>query len=117
VTAVFPDGKRLVLLGTDNGEIAREQHDLPAPALRDAFTAHGYPWHDRDPYADDFRPWVEESPDLPAAAHVLLRARRQALEKDKSDDAAALRGELASLGVVVREERKRQFWRPLDPSN
>jgi hypothetical protein len=46
IGAVFPDGKKLVLLTRDAAELAREPHDLRRGALRDAFTAHGYPWQD-----------------------------------------------------------------------
>jgi hypothetical protein len=49
---------------------------------------------------------------LPAEANVLLQARREALgDKDAADDVRELRDELARLGVVVREEKTRQFWR------
>jgi hypothetical protein len=37
-------------------------------------------------------------------------ARAKALAK-RDDDAAALRGELLRLGIVVREEKRRQYWR------
>lgn len=111
VDGVFVDDKRLVLLGHDTGELVRERTDLAASRLRDAFTAHGYAWHDTDPHQDAFRLWVEDSPDLPSSAHALLKARRRALERDKKDDAGELREELAKLGVVVREEKRRQYWR------
>lgn len=117
VGGVFVDDKCLVLLGRDTGELARERSDLGTPRLRDAFTAHGYTWYDTDPYGDAFRPWVEDSPDLSSSAHALLKARRRALEKDKNDDAAELRHELAKLGVVVREEKQRQHWREIDATD
>lgn len=113
VDGVFVDDKRLVLLGQDTGELARERSDLATTRLRDAFTAHGYAWHDADPHDDAFRPWVEDSPDLPSGAHALLKARRRALEKEKKDDAAELRDELAKLGIVVREVKQRQQWRKI----
>lgn len=111
IDGAFVDGKRLVLLGPDTGELAREQTDLDTGRLRDAFTAHGFTWHDADPHREAFRPWVEDSPDLSGSAHALLKARRRALAKDKKDDAAELRDELGKLGVVVREDKQRQYWR------
>ena len=55
---------------------------------------------------------MEADPDLPQAADAFLRARARALRDDKKDDAAELRDELAKLGVVVRDEKKKQYWRP-----
>jgi hypothetical protein len=112
VSAVFRDEKRLVLLGTVTEELAGESSDLKADRLRDAFLRHGYPWQEGgDPYKDDYRRWVEDIPGLPAGANALLRARGRALDKNDTDDARQLRTELADLGVVVRDEKKRQFWR------
>lgn len=115
VNAVFLDGKQLVLLGRSGEELAREASDLDAGRLRDAFQAHGFPWlAGGDPYKGEYRLWVEDTPDLPAGANALLRARARVL--GKGDDEAAelvaeLRAELARLGIVVREEKKRQYWR------
>jgi hypothetical protein len=44
VTAVFLDGKALVLLDADGGELAREKSDLSPAKLREAFTEQGWPW-------------------------------------------------------------------------
>lgn len=109
----FLDGKQLVLLGPAGEELAREKHSgLDPDRLRVAFGTHGYRWHaDGDPYRDDYRRWVPGIPDLPAGADAVLRAREQALRKGEHDDAAELRTELGKLGVVVREERHRQYWR------
>lgn len=113
VNAVFLDGKQLVLLGHQTEELARENSDLDAERLRDAFQAHGFPWlAGGDPHKDEYRLWVEGTPDLPAGADALLAARARALnDDDGKDDAAALRAELAKLGIVVREEKTRQYWR------
>jgi hypothetical protein len=53
-------------------------------------------------------------PELPAAADALLRARAEALGKD-ADDAAQLRTELATLGVVVSDRDGRQHYRLSPP--
>jgi len=114
ISAVFLDGKELVLLGRSGEELAREASDLDADRLQAAFLARGYPWRaDGDPYKHEYRLWVEDTPDLPAGADALLKARARALGKgdDGKDDAAELRAELARLGIVVREENKRQYWR------
>jgi hypothetical protein len=112
VSGAFLDGKKLVLLGVDTGELAREVHDLKPEELADAFQSHGYQWLEGgDPYRDDYRRWVDGAPGLPPGANALLKVRAEALRKDDKKDAAELRDELSRLGVVVREEKKRQYWR------
>lgn len=111
VTAVFLDGKQLVVLGPATEELVREKSDLGGRHLRDAFVAHGYPWQDGDPYGAEFRRWVPETPTLPVGANALLKARARALDKGDREDANELRSELARLGVIVRDEKKRQFVR------
>jgi hypothetical protein len=113
VGAVFLDGKRLVLLGRATEELAGEEaSDLEADRLRHAFVVHGFPWRpDGDPYRDEYQRWVDDVPSLPASANALLRARARALAKGDGDEVAQLRADLARLGVVVRDEDKRQYWR------
>jgi len=112
VAGVFLDGKQLVLLGRATDELAREKSDLGAARLTEAFRAHGYPWlAEGDPYRDEYRRWVPDMPELPTGADALLKARDRALRKGENRDLAELRTELARLGVVVRDEEKRQYWR------
>jgi hypothetical protein len=113
VNAAFVDRRQLVLQGPAGEELAREPSDLDAGRLRDAFVRHGYPWYDRDPFEADYRRWVPDTPDLPAAANALFAARQRALARKDRDDAAELRAELARLGIVVRDEQQRQYWRRL----
>jgi hypothetical protein len=106
------DGKQLVLLGADGMEIAREDCGLRWARVAEAFGAHGYRWADEDPHREEFRRWVPGMPGLPEGADALLRARAEAREKDGgAEDARELRRELWRLGVVVRDEEKRQYWR------
>jgi hypothetical protein len=110
--AVFVDGKALVLLAPDGGEVARERSDLDKGRLAEAFRKHGYRWlDDGDPHNAEYRRWVRDDPDLPGAADAFLRARAHAIDKGEAGDAAELRDELVRLGVVVRDERRRQYWR------
>ncbi|MFC0526900.1 YqeB family protein [Phytohabitans kaempferiae] len=118
VRAVFVDGKQLVLLGRESEELAREGFDLGADRMRDGFLAHGYPWAAAgDPHRDEFRRWVPDDPELPGSADALLKARAKALEKGEKTDIAELRSELGKLGVVVRDESKRQYWRRTHPTS
>ncbi|MFG2082797.1 hypothetical protein ACGFI5_20745 [Micromonospora tulbaghiae] len=111
VAGVFVDGKALVLLDTAGGELAREKSDLDAERLRAAFTRQGWPWTGQDPHRNAYRRWVEGLPDLPPGADALLRARQRALDGGHDSETRELHGELARLGVVVRDEGKRQYWR------
>ncbi|MGP3735157.1 YqeB family protein [Streptomyces sp. GDS52] len=112
VATVFRDGKQLVLLGHDGGELTRQECDLDTGRLADAFTEHGYAWADVDPHQGEFRRWVPGTPGLPEGANALLKTRQESLEKKgSSDDVEELREELARLGVVVRDEKRRQYWR------
>jgi len=111
IDSAFLDGKHLVVLGQDGAELAREPSDLDKEAVRKAFQAHAYAWRDGDPYKRDYRRWVQDDPDLPRAADAFLRARAKAVTDGKEDDARELRDELAKLGVVVRDEKKKQYWR------
>ncbi|MET8045273.1 hypothetical protein ABZU25_30960 [Micromonospora sp. NPDC005215] len=107
----FLADKHLVLLDGDGAELVRESTDLPAAKLAEAFHAHGWSWADEDPHRSAYRLWVLDLPGLPAGADALLRARGRAIERDRRDDARELRRELALIGVVLRDEDKRQYWR------
>jgi hypothetical protein len=105
IAAAFLDRKELVLLGQQDEELAREPSDLNGKQLEDTFRQHDCPWLAEDPHRDEFRRWVPDSDGLPPGANALLKAR------EKGEDLAELRAELAKLGVVVRDEKKRQYWR------
>ncbi|MEJ8646767.1 hypothetical protein WKI65_01455 [Streptomyces sp. MS1.AVA.3] len=119
VTTACRDGKHLVLLGHDGRELAREECEVDGGRLAHAFTEHGYAWAAADPHEDEFRRWVPGTPELPDAANAFLKARQVALEKKgpSDDDVRELRAELARLGVVVRDEKRRQYWRAYRQSN
>ncbi|MFC8076623.1 hypothetical protein ACFUN8_13920 [Streptomyces sp. NPDC057307] len=112
VGTVFLDGKFLVLLGRHTEELVREPFDLNRAALATAFTTHGYAWAAEDPHRADFHLWVPDTPGLPVGANALLTARAHAMRKtDSGEDVRALRAELNALGLAVRDESKRQYWR------
>lgn len=115
VWGAFADGKELVIVDRDGAEPAREKHDLPRAAVAAAFRAHGYPWLDADPFRDRYALWVVGVPGLPPGGEALLVARAAAVEKSRTEDAARLRAELARVGVVVRDEKKTQYWRLAEP--
>jgi hypothetical protein len=113
VAAVFVDGRTLVVLDRESRQLVRDMCESKPAAIARAFRAHGYPWVDGDPYAELYRRWVPDTPDLPAAANALLKAREVALRKRAGRDVAELRDETQKLGFVVRDDGARQYWRPL----
>lgn len=112
VSAVFLDGKDLVVLDEGSRQFTRGVHKASAPALAAAFRAHGYPWQDADPHASLFRRWIPGAPGLPAEAHAVLAARKVALKSEAKEDVRDLGETLQGLGYVVRDEGKDQYWRP-----
>lgn len=113
VSAVFLDGKELVVLDETSRQFTRGAHKTAAPALAEAFRSHGYPWQDTDPYAPLFHRWIPGAPGLPAEAHAVLAARKAALKSEAEEDVRDLAETMQGLGYVVRDEGKDQYWRPL----
>jgi len=116
VAVAFTDGDQLVLLSRTGRELAREPSHLSAERLAHAFARHGIAWADQDPYAEAYRRWVPDLPEVGADANAAFAAREKALRGGDRSDAAELREELARLGFVVRDRQKRQYWRRVDPS-
>lgn len=110
VDAVFRDRKYLVLLGGDGAELAREKTDLSTDRVRRAFVDCGFTWLDADPHAEQWRRWVDGTPDLPKGANALLRTRAKELKK-MVPELADVDAELRKVGVMVRDEKGKQHWR------
>lgn len=111
ISAAFRDGTELVLLGQRGEMLARVPvDDLPGDDLSSALTAAGYPWREGgDPFAADYRTWLDGSPELSAEQHALLRRRAEA---ENPETAAALDPDLREQGLVVRTGKKdRVEWR------
>ncbi len=112
-TAVFLDGRKLVVLDRESRQLLREIHDVSPVALAAAFREHGYPWRDEDPFAELYQRWSPGTPELPAAVDAVLAAREVALKKKAHREIRDLRDAVANLGFVVRDDGSQQFWRPL----
>jgi hypothetical protein len=113
VGAVFVDGKKLVILDRESRQLVRDELEGGAVAAERAFVGHGYPWVAQDPYADQYRRWIPDHPELPAAVNAVLKAREGALRRKVAVDVADLGDEVQQLGFVVRDEDGRQYVRPL----
>jgi hypothetical protein len=111
VESVFVEGKQLVLLSPTGAELARETSDLSRAKLEQAFTGQGYRWRAADPFANEFRMWVEHAPELTADVNALFTARRKAISKYEHEEAAELAREIRKRGVCVKDEKKRQYYR------
>jgi hypothetical protein len=110
VSSAFIDRKYLVLLDAAGTELLREKSDIPAERIRRVFIDTGMSWQDTDPFAGQWRRWLDGMVGLPAGANALLRAREKELKKVVPDD-DDVRGELRRLGVMVRDEKGKQYWR------
>ncbi|MGW7083387.1 YqeB family protein [Streptomyces sp. NPDC054871] len=113
VSAVFLDGKELVVLDESSREFTRGVHKTAASPLAKALRSHGYPWRDADPHAALFHRWIPGVPGLPAEAHAVLAARKAALKNKAAEDVRDLAETMQGLGYVVRDEGKDQYWRAL----
>jgi cysteinyl-tRNA synthetase len=100
-----------VLLGNEGEELYREKPEAKRETVAEAFKRHGYSWRDRDPFADHYVRWVADTPGLTPSMNALFLAREKAIENDDQEDAADLRRELSKLGITVRDDGKRQYWR------
>ncbi|OZE25729.1 hypothetical protein CH262_12890 [Rhodococcus sp. 05-2255-1e] len=113
VGTVFVDGKELVLLDDASRQLARVPTEEKRDAIEAAFAERGYSVVSGDPYDDLYHLWVPETPVLGPEVNAVLKARDMALKKKAGSDARELRSELDRLGVVVRDKKTRQYWRPL----
>lgn len=117
VHTVFVDDEEVVILGHRSEIVALgSSEDLQVPALAEALTHHGYRWHDGDPHAHEYRRWVPGLPELPAGADAIFAVRQEALEEEDQDELDSLRGELAKIGVIVRDDDEHQHWRLTRPA-
>lgn len=101
VGAAFRDGNDLVLLRPGGGLRARLDVDtLSGARVRDALTAHHWPWSEGDPHEGEFERWIDGRPGLTAGENEVLRRRLA----ERKDAAARRRAdeELDALGLVAR---------------
>ncbi|WP_424161188.1 YqeB family protein [Bacillus amyloliquefaciens] len=112
ISGVFTDQKQLVLLGAEGQELFREKLEPAVEKAADAFRGHGYVWlGTEDPFKDEYKRWVPDMPDLEPGANALLKAREKALKQDEKADAKELKAEISKLGITVRDQGSRQYWR------
>ncbi|WP_229520878.1 DUF308 domain-containing protein [Paenibacillus sp. GM2] len=111
VAAIFLDQKQLVLLDMNGRELFRDEADGKSKAIAEAFIRAGYDWREQDPFAEEYARWVADAPGLSPGANALFLAREKAIDREDKEDAEDLRKELSKLGVTVRDEKKRQYWR------
>lgn len=114
VESAFRDGKYLVLLDAQGVELLREKSDIDADRMRETFVGQGFGWLEADPHQGQWRVWVDGTPDLPEGGNALLRTRAQELKKS-SPDLTDVRAELLRLGIMVRDDKRKQYWRLVKP--
>ena len=119
VGSVFTDGRDLVVLAGDSGEVARvSARDLSTKALGEALERFGYPWRGTtDPHEPQFTAWSDGTPDLDDTAHRLFRERRNALTDKRTGAAADALDRLREHGLAVRDRDGGQQYRVSDRSS
>lgn len=115
VGAVFVDDGDLVVLAHDSSVLLRGHHESDTRSISEACGVHDFPWCDEDPFTGSYHRWVAGTGDLPPGVDALLVARERVLKKKDDADADELRTEIERAGFTVREEKHRQYWRPLKP--
>ncbi|MBB4823336.1 hypothetical protein HNO89_000556 [Sporosarcina luteola] len=108
---IYYDHDELVIVGCSGHELLRKSYDSKPETLKVAFKQHGYPFRTDDLYSHLFTLWQPASQHLPDHVHALLKAREIAKKNDEGEEANVMRSELAKLGVVVKDEGTKQFWR------
>ncbi|WP_201787201.1 hypothetical protein [Actinoplanes sp. TFC3] len=108
VARAFREHDHLVLLGRTGKELAREPCHLRPERLAALF---GSLWAEQDPYEGKYSRWVPGLPAMDLTAEALLTARQRALDKGDAEESRQLREELGRIGFVVRDVKKRQFFR------
>ncbi|GED67919.1 hypothetical protein BRE01_16210 [Brevibacillus reuszeri] len=111
ISLVFLEKNQIVFIGNDEKELFRCKQELPKRTVGAAFVKHRYAWSDSDPFQNDFKIWVVDSPDLSPAANALLKARKIAMESGNDEEAFQLAKELWKLRVSVKEKENRQYYR------
>lgn len=111
ISAVYVENKHLVVLGRCNNELYREILESKLETVREAFRQYHYPWKEEDPFMNQYQRWVLGHPDFPENINALLYAREYALKEDKKEEANRLRKDLATLGVVIRDDKTAQYVR------
>ncbi|MCC9024079.1 YqeB family protein [Bacillus nakamurai] len=112
ISGVFMDQKQLVLLGTEGQELFREKLEPAGVKAEKAFRRHGYVWLGlEDPFKEEYKRWVPDTPDLEPGVNALLKAREKALKKDDKADVKELKEEISKLGITVCDQGIRQYWR------
>ncbi len=113
IAMVFVDGKELVILDGSSRQLVRAPIEEKTATIKQTFTAYGYLFVDGDPYRALYHRWVPDTLSLPPEADAIMRAREKALEKKSTSDARDLRCELDRIGIVIRDVKTAQYWRPL----
>ncbi|MFC4403031.1 hypothetical protein [Gracilibacillus xinjiangensis] len=111
ISSIYMEGKQLVFLNREGMELFRGHPDYKRQLIIEAFKEHHYPWKEEDPFEDEYQRWVPGHPGLPQYVNALLAAREQALIDEETKEAKILRKDLAKLGVVIRDNGKRQYVR------
>lgn len=111
IQEIYYDKDELIIIGTTDHELLRESYDIKEEKLKNTFKNHNYPFSLNDPYKTYFKQWSSSTDELSIAANALMKARELAIKNKEEDEVIGIRNELSKLGVIVKDDDTKQYWR------
>src|SRR5699024_7127246 len=106
------DRKQIIFLGNKGEELFREvKPDVKVGKIQGLFESFGYPWKEHDPFASEYKLWVENYPGFDAHANALLAAREKAIKEEDDKKITDIRQELSKMGIIIYDEDGKQYVR------
>ncbi|MEO4052653.1 hypothetical protein [Solibacillus sp. CAU 1738] len=116
IQEIYYDEDELVIVGTSGHELLRESYDIRKETLKNAFRNYSYPFSLIDPYKTCFKLWSASTEELSTAANALMKARALAIKNKEKDEIIDISDELSKLGVIVKDDDTKQYWRFVTPN-
>lgn len=112
---IYYDDDELVIISSSGHELLRESYDIKKETLKKAFRNHSYPFNLLDPYKACFKLWSASVDELSPPGNALMKARALAIKNIDEEEIIDIREELSKLGVIVKDNDTKQYWRFVTP--
>lgn len=107
--------EEFVIVGASGHELLRESYDIKKETLGNALRNYEYPFRSNDPYETYFKLWSSNTQELSTPVNALMKARAVVKKSKDKDERIDIDEELSKLGVIVKDEDKKQYWRLVIP--